>query len=406
MNAFRKVKPNNITEAFLALVLVTLPLGFFVNSLSLALFFLSSVYIAIFKGIKGGFNTTNALLIGFYLFSICSLIWSTNTTNTKGGLIRFLSYAIIPLSFYLSNNVKIRKNYIFKTFSNTVTVFAFYCFFIGFVKALKYRDASYLYYHELSTNLSNMNAIYLSVFVSFSFLFLLNQKIKTKLERLIIIFLGLFLVLLSSKIIVVFTFLASLFYYLKNKKIKLKTYKSKVIVLLIFVVFSITSFNFLDRIKIEFDKTKINEVLQKKDFSNNYIWTGTGLRVFQIKAFTEILSEQKKYFLGSGLNTSQENLNNKYKEYKLYFGFLNYNYHNQYIQTIADLGFIGMLFLLSVFFLTIKEAFFYKDYFLLTFIFLILVVCLTESFLWRQRGMVFFVTVLLLFNIKKNKVFE
>jgi O-antigen ligase len=124
--------------------------------------------------------------------------------------------------------------------------------------------------------------------------------------------------------------------------------------------------------------------------------------MFQIKVFTEVLEEQKILFLGEGLNNSQNSLIDKYKEYNLYPGFYNYNYHNQYIQIFAELGLVGLLILLLILFIIIKNATKHKDYFLLSFIILILLVCITESFLWRQRGMVFFVTITLLFNQRKK----
>ena len=169
------------------------------------------------------------------------------------------------------------------------------------------------------------------------------------------------------------------------------------------IVFLFASSNISKRFKVEFEKTKINQVLNKKEFGPVYLWTGLGLRVFQTKAFVEVLQEQKKVFLGFGLNNSQNALNNKYKEYKLYPGFLNYNYHNQYIQVFAELGVIGLSLLLLISFLILKNAIKHKDYFLLSFIILILVVCITESFLWRQRGMIFFITITLLCTQKKKK---
>jgi O-antigen ligase len=119
--------------------------------------------------------------------------------------------------------------------------------------------------------------------------------------------------------------------------------------------------------------------------------------------FYEILSEQKKYSLGFGLSNSQPSLNKKYTDYNLYPGFLNYNYHNQYIQIVAELGFVGLFFMLSLFLILLRQSILNKDYFLFYFILLTITVCFTESFLWRQRGMVFFITFALLL-CKKEKI--
>ena len=106
--------------------------------------------------------------------------------------------------------------------------------------------------------------------------------------------------------------------------------------------------------------------------------------------------------MGSGLNNSQEDLNNKYKEYNLYSGFLNYNYHNQYIQIFAELGFVGLTLFLMILFIILKEAINNKNYFLFSFIIITSAVCITETFLWRQRGMVFFIIISLLLSRSKK----
>jgi O-antigen ligase len=401
MNAFQKIKNYNIFEVLLALILITLPLGYAVNSISIILFLLITIYSAIVKGFKLEFNTLNILFLGFYILCLCSLFWTNNLETTQEGLIRFLSYLTIPLAFIL-NNTKIRSNVVFNAFSKSLVVYGVYALALGVLKALQNKDIGYLFYHKLSNNLSNMNAIYLSVFMSFGIAYFLNKKIKSKFDVSCVIFLSLFLILLSSKTIITITLFISLTLIFKKFKFKKISLQNKVIIVVVFLVLSIASLNFLNRFKSEFDTTKIVEVLHKKDFGHLYVWSGLGLRIFQIKAFTEILVEQNNFFLGSGLNNSQKSLNEKYLEYNLYPGFLNYNYHNQYIQIFAELGFVGLGLLLLIAFLILKDGIKHKNYFLISFIILILVVCITESFLWRQRGMVFFITITLLFNQRKK----
>ena len=406
MSVFQKIKQFNIYEALVALLLITLPLGFAVNSIAVILFSLTAIYFVVFKRVKSELTILSILLILFFILCLLSLFWTDNVENTQEGLSRFLSFLILPLAFSIKNHFNIKKEKVFNVFSKSLVVYAAYSLIVGLVKAVNNKDIGYLFYHKLSGNLSNMNAIYLSVFMSFGIAFFLNKIVKSKLDIFCLIFLSLFLVLLSSKIIITITLLSSIIFFFKKFDFRKIRLKQIVVTVSIILLFLIASFNYVDRIKTELQKTKISEVLNKKDFGHVYLWTGTGLRVFQIKAFTEILSEQKKYFLGEGLNNSQQSLNEKYKEYNFYPGFLNYNYHNQYIQVMAELGGVGLLIILLIFFFIGKQAIFYKDYFLLTFIFLILVVCITESFFWRQRGMVFFITVLLLFNKRKNTAFE
>jgi O-antigen ligase len=398
MNVYQKIKYYTISEVLLALILITLPLGFAVNSISIILFLLTSIYSAIFKGFKIEFKAINILFVVFYILCLCSLLWTNNLENSKEGLIRFLSYLTIPLAFFLNQNTKIRRDVVFNAFSKSLVVYGVYALIFGVLKAIQHKDIGYLFYHKLSNNLSNMNAIYLSVFMSFGIAYFFNKKIKSKFDVSCVIFLNLFLILLSSKIIITITLILSLILYSKKFKIKKISIQNKVIIVVGLLLFSIASLNFVNRFKSEFDTTKIGEVLHKKEFGHAYLWSGSGLRIFQIKAFTEILVEQNIFLLGSGLNNSQKALNEKYIEYNLYSGFFNYNYHNQYVQIFAELGVIGLAWFLLIAFLILKKGIKHKNYFLISFIILILVVCITESFLWRQRGMVFFITITLLFS--------
>jgi O-antigen ligase len=400
MNVFQ----NNISTVILTLVLITLPLGFAVNSSSIILFFIFGCYKVISKKEKITFNYIQILLLGFYLLCAISLIWTDNFLNTKNGLIRFLPYLALPIAYTFNNVSQESNKVIVKYFSRSLFLYAFYCFILGVVKFYKTSDTSYLFYHELSNNLFNVNAIYLSVFVSFGIMCFLIQKRKTKFDVFGTIFLSFFLILLSSKIIITVTFLlVGLFFFKKIKTVKIK-FKHIFFTLGIGLVLFLASNNIFNRVKVEYLETSINEVLEKKDFGHVYLWTGVGLRVFQLKVFYEILLEQKKYSLGFGLSNSQQSLNKKYTDYNLYPGFLNYNYHNQYIQIVAELGFVGLFFILSLFLTLLRQSIIYKDYFLFYFILLTITVCFTESFLWRQRGMVFFITLALLLYKGKAKV--
>jgi len=402
MNAYKKSN-SNIDELLVTLILITLPLGgYAINSIFVILFFLLSVYRFFTSKTSIVFSKIPFLFIAFYFLCFLSLLWTDSIKNTFEGLIRFLSYLVLPLAFIINSEKTFSIHKIFERFSKSMVFFALYCLIIGFLKVFKYDDINFLFYHELSGNLSQLNAIYLSVFISLAIGFFLFKSEKSKATLFYAIFLGIFLVLLSSKIIISMTFVFSIWYFLKNNFIKKGKPIHFITVIVMFFIFMISSINFVNRFKTEFEKTNINEVLETKDFGHVYLWTGIGLRVFQTKAFLEILTEKKRIFLGSGLHNSQEDLNNKYKEYNLYPGFLNYNYHNQYIQIFAELGIVGLILFLMILFVILKEVINTKDYFLFSFIIITLAVCITETFLWRQRGMVFFIIISLLLSRSKK----
>ncbi|PQJ80417.1 O-antigen ligase family protein [Polaribacter porphyrae] len=397
------MKDKDIFSVILILILVTLPIGFAINSTAVIFLFVFTLYRVLFKKNKVKLSIIPILLITLYVFSFLSLIWTTDIENTKEALIRFLSYLVIPLSFIFNSDIKVDKHKIICFFLKSLVLFAIYCLVLGLIKSLKNSDISYLFYHKLSNNFKELNAIYLSAYTSFVICFLIHKKNKSKLDKIIFLLLGIFLILLSSKIIIFITFLIVLFFFVGKLKYEKVKFQRLLLVLGISLFFLMAMSNLSKRVKIEFEKTKIEEVLSKKDFGHVYLWTGSGLRAFQTKVFFEILKENEKLLLGFGLNNSQKSLNNKYKEYNLYPGFFGYNYHNQYIQTFAELGLIGFSIVLILLFLIIRNAIIYKDYFLLCFIIIILAVCFTESFLWRQRGMIFFITTTLLL-IKTKRI--
>ena len=401
-NVFQNIK---LPEVLLVIILVTLPLGgFAINSSAVIFFFLFSIYHFVSCKKQIYFNKITILLISFYILCLLSLLWSNHLDNTKTGLVRFLSYLVLPIAFMFTSNRQFKKEKILDIFSKSLVLYAIYCLVLGLISSIIHSDISYLFYHKLSGNLSGLNAIYFSVFISLGISFFLNKQNKSKLDLFCLIFLTLFLILLSSKIIILITFSTSLFYFFNRIGFRKINLKSFFLIIIIATLFLLASSNLTNRIKIEFEKTKITEVLNKKDFGPVYLWTGAGLRVFQTKVFIEILQEKNNIILGSGLNNSQNLLIEKYKEYNLYPGFFYYNYHNQYLQVFAELGIVGLCLLLLILISIFKEAIIYKDYFLLSFIILILVVCITESFLWRQRGMVFFLTISLLLTKRKKQI--
>lgn len=403
MSVLIKDKLNIISKILLTLILITLPLGFAVNSISIFLFFLFGCYkVVTLKEIEV-VNRLVLLLVSFYILCLLSLLWSDNLSTTLTGLTRFLPYIILPIAF-IFNNISTKKcGEIFNLFSKSLVFYSLYCLIFGVINTYKHTDINYMFYHNLSNNLTNMNAIYLSVLVSFGIGLLFNKRNKSKLDFFCLVILAFFLILLSSKIIITFTFLFLVIVFLKKRKFKALNHKSLIIVFGLFLGFLVASTNVIDRVKEEFNKTNIEEVLHKKEFGHVYLWTGAGLRLFQLRVFFETMTKQNKYLFGFGLNNSQDSLNKKYLEYNLYPGFFNYNYHNQYVQVLAELGVFGLSLILLMLYFLIKKSIVYEDFNLLYFIILIITVCFTESFLWRQRGMVFFITTALLF-LKKSKI--
>lgn len=388
LNALRK---NDLTirEFFVAIILCSLALPRIINSIAIGLFFLFSLYILIKKkGESFHFHKLSILFLIFFLFSTLTLFWSIDFDSSAKRLTGILSYLLLPLAFSFSlETIRPRK--------------VIYCFVIGvFLVALimllqsslnfiSTKDYKVFFYHNLSNNMEKMNAIYFSIFVSFSILFLLLKE-RTKLDEGMIIFLMAFLVLLSSKTVLFVSIILCLF-FLKGRLFSKKNILIGLSLILLSSVF------FKKRIVHEINNSNISEVLTKDTFGWQYKWSGLGIRTLQLRVFYELAKEDKFLVHGYGFMAAKKRIEDKHKELKLYSGMIGIDFHNQYLQFIAEIGILGLFIYILIFILLIREGLISKDFLFISFIILTMSICFTEVFLARQRGMVFFITLSLLF---------
>ncbi|MCF8322494.1 MAG: O-antigen ligase family protein, partial [Flavobacterium sp.] len=148
----------------------------------------------------------------------------------------------------------------------------------------------------------------------------------------------------------------------------------------------------------------IRQAWNQEKFKANDYFTGTAFRVYQIRIFIEMLQDDFNIWTGYGLNASQFRVVEKGIEHQVYLGdtthegYQNKNFHNQYIQFFAELGIFGLFLLLTMLFLNVKNALKTKDFVFISFAVLMISLFLTESFLARQRGVIFFIVFYCLFN--------
>ena len=91
------------------------------------------------------------------------------------------------------------------------------------------------------------------------------------------------------------------------------------------------------RFNREIEASNIEEVLTFEKFNKVYDWTGTTIRLFQARIFYEMAEEDEVFLNGYGINTSQDKIVEKQKEYNLWQGYYTYNFHNQYIHALSEL---------------------------------------------------------------------
>ena len=420
------LEENKQNKAFIpfVLLLVTLPISIAVNNILLGVFFITTL-LYIEKN-KTNFSFVYLFPILLFLWMGASYFWSIDVKRTLSAIPKEIALLLVPIAFMIIPSfTKEQKDKIFKYYSYAMLAYVLFFLIRAFIRFIVTNQTSVFFYHgpdnDSDTGLVPrlLNAIHFSVYVAIAFFYFFIKEHKTKWEQIFSLLLLAFVILLSSKniiIIVVLLILIQVFFYSKiANRLRLRN-----LTILLLVLGTILSFGKIkERFLIEFTSNsekslshnvKVNnevevnnisiyEAWNNEKFTHNDFFPGTSFRVYQFRMFTEFMDEELIFWKGFGLNASLIKLVDKEKKYNLYPGYGSFNFHNQYVQNFAELGVFGFVLLILILFLNTKTAFNSKDFLHIAFSILMISLFLTESFLWRQRGVIFFMAFYCLFNI-------
>lgn len=407
------------------LLLCTIPMPYGVNNVLLGAFLLS-VLLKI-KEIKFNFQYTLFPLIALFLLMVVSYLWSIDTRATLKAIPKEIGLLLVPLCFMMMKPFsKEQRQKIVKYYSYVMLLYVIFYLIKAIVRFMLSGDTNVFFYHELVTK--EVNAIHVSVYVSVAFFYFFTKETKSKMDVFSALVLCLFVFLLSSKnIIIVFILLVLIEFFFFSKSGHKMRMRNLIVLGLI-----VSSFLFVGKIKnrfkaefqsnteksishtvLDLDKSlegvnvlSVKEAWTNEKFTPNDFFPGTAFRVYQARMFFELFQEENVFWTGFGLNASYKKLEEKAIKYNVFRGnetqegYQTKNFHNQYIQNFAELGFFGFLILIVLLALNLKNAVKKKDFVQIAFAILMISLFLTESFLWRQRGVMFFTLLYCLFNTK------
>ncbi|MFN3967386.1 O-antigen ligase family protein [Flavobacterium sp.] len=427
LNLIKENKENNSFIPLL-LVLVTIPLSYAFNNIAMGLFFV--VTVVSFR--KAHFKIESVLIwpILLYLLMALSYLWSIDKENTLSALSKEIPLLLIPVGFLLLKDfTKVQKEKIIACFSYSMVVLAMYFVIKAVIRYLLFGDIRAFFYHGDNDNDFGLvpkllNAIHVSVFVSVAFFYFFTKPVKAKADWLFSLFLFGFVLLLSSKNIILVLILLVLIHVFFFSKLSHQLRLRNLIVfgLIVGLIFSFgriknrfqqefqtnsdksLSANVVEGASPEVHYVSLKEAWSNESFTPNDYFPGTAFRVYQFRIFIELFKENEVFFTGFGLNASYPKIEEKAKQHNLYLGddgqdgYQTKNFHNQYVQNFAELGILGFVLLLVMLIININKAYKSKDFVHFAFAILMISLFLTESFLWRQRGVVFFTIMYCLFN--------
>ncbi len=398
---------------FVTAILLTIPLNYGFSSIAVIIF---AVY-TIFTARKENFSVNTALILPVLLFMlmVASLAWSVDFKCSMKALSREITLLAIPVLFCLSRLWKKQQRDILKYYSFGMVIYGAFYIIRALARYTLSGDTDYFFYHSLVTK--DVNAIYASVFFAVAVFYYLSKKKKSIFDYFAFAFLFTLIFLLSSKNIVIITVLITGLYLLIFSGF---TKKAKWLLGIVFFTGIVVAGYYgkiKDRFEAEFNPateqavTDLNsrpvtvyEAWNKKTFSQNDYFNGTAMRIYQVRIFTEMLEKDNIFLSGYGLNASQVRVEQKGVEHNVFqgdennIGYNKLNFHNQYIEVFADLGILGLLLLLAMLGINLKNGIINKDFVHIAFAILMIALFLTESFIWRQRGVIFFTVLYCLFN--------
>lgn len=409
MNFLKDALTKNKENSFVflaAFVLSTLPLNHAFSSISFGVFIAFCVICFNKKLLSFPFGLW--VLILFFVFVVLSSLWTIDTKSTSKMIGRLAPFIAVPIGFFILKN-QIRKEYydkVFRYFSFSMVFYGIFFLLKAVFRYINTGNKDVFFYHELAT--SNLNAIYASIFIAFAFLYFLANS-KKAYEYFLGGFLLMILFLFSSKNIILTTIFISIiwFFFFSDWNRKAKIFS----LFGVGIIFLISSKYISERLKHEYDinvnnvqtnelgirNLTIQDVLANSDFSENDYFSGVSFRVFQFRIYNEIASENNSYLLGLGSGAVQDKIDEKFKAYHLHQDYIGLGFHNQYLQTLSELGIPGLLLILITLFIILKRGIQTKDFLHIAFALLMISLFTTESFLGRQRGILFFVMLYALF---------
>ena len=386
--------PNKISYYQILFFLVTLPFDRFYCEVILASFAIHTLIHLKRAALKNIWTKEVLLLQSVYLVTLFGTIYTLNTKQAISDWGRQLVLFIFPILFAMSSFEFTRyRNQLLLGYSLSFTLVIVYLYFdaLHIIYYNHFPLATLLSPYFLNHNFSapiDMHATYLSLYVALALNFFIWRFFKSSsakekiLPAVCICLLTCGLIQLASKSVMVaellvVNFLLPFSFFRKKSRIKIAVASLAVTTILLAGVINIGSLK--ERYLYEFTNDLTSAPLNETADSRMERWS---VALDIIKASPVV---------GYGSGDEVDLLKEKYFEHKLYDSYLHrLNAHNQYLSFLIKGGLIGLLVyavtLLYGLFISLKT----KDFLFTSFLIIVAIVSLSESFLDANKGVFFY----------------
>ncbi len=401
---------------FVAIVAITIPMGSAVNSAAIGVFCFFSLVLANYRQLEiKVYPIFPILIFGLMALSFC---WTIDHERSLGGIVKSIPLFAIPFTFWLLPDFTLKsRELILRIFSYAMVGFGIFYLLRAFYRYIQTGDTSVFFYHDLVS--LKVNAIYVSSFMALALVWFIAKKSPSTLEKVCIAFVVIVLILLSSKniTIIVALLLVGYFFISYRKKIRKRSFIviASIVVAGAFLLGNKIKNRIEQELQTNVTENTINHQLSNSSgnvynvsirqawsnptFRENDFFPGAALRVYQFRICIEMMAEDGVFWTGYGVNATNQKIEQKRVHYNLYPAYgRDYNFHNGYVQLFAEVGVFGFLLLVLMLLYNLKNAVRTKDFVHISFAVVMISLFLTESFLSRQRGIVFFTVFYCLFN--------
>lgn len=415
----------------LALAVVALPFSIAICNLAVGLLGISWIvewnWKEKWKMLKS--NPTVYCFILFFLLHIIATIYSIEKKIAWFSVEKKILFLVFPVILATIKLEKADIRFIFNLFIISCLTATLICLSVAYQKtiqgvannnfdpysALAFQTLSPQYnkdawgffsYVELASGI-NMHPTYLSLYITFCVMILIHfhaesfsdySKLKQAIILATLLYLSIFIICLSSRIITLAFFGVSI-YGVARFLIKTSSFtKWSTVILVSCLLIGVLYLNPVTRFR------NYQEVISTWPYIKPGLQTqSTTIRVSLWSSSVQSL-RKINYFIGTGTG-DVERLVQKTSDQNGISNILNtHDPHNQYLYTLLGLGIIGLIALLLCFVLPAIVAIQKQNYFHFIFIVLFALLCLTESAFEVQKGIAFFCLFSSLFLFQSNWV--